>query len=270
MKAFILSLLLIQALSQDDPENTQKSVMDSQKCSEANSLGAQISPSTCHNIEKDFQATGNLKGQCCYINANLDPLYSHKFVYHEQWKEKLCQLYGLTTNCSEEELRKMLSGSSINTLCMHFTEFQKKWSLYSMALRTLDKKITYDCGEGETTMSTTDFYASSEEDKFSKDSADCMDQYTEKTCQKMGSKVLSDNSQCCWCETQYLNSAMSAANSQTCQGFEIAHFKDYFQNMKISYSIAQIQLLYSCNCVDKTGKQRKGSLNTSTGEIEIS
>ena len=43
MKAFILSLLLIQALSQDDPENTQKSVMDSQKCSEANSLGAQIS-----------------------------------------------------------------------------------------------------------------------------------------------------------------------------------------------------------------------------------
>jgi hypothetical protein len=250
-------------------EDAIKNMQDMQKCNAPNN-NAYVTPITtkiCTSITPTLEAGGDYKGECCKVTANTDPLFSFKASYHENWKQKVCETLGVSENTSEEELRKKLSYSVIKDQCTVLKEKSLLADLYSTALLTVDGKVSYDCGSGEKSFSASDFFPTNENEQMTKDILDCNVEYTEKNCGKRGTKLGSSNTQCCWCETTYLNPVLPSA--QTCMGYTNDKFKNSLNTMMTSFKSAGLNVEYKCSCTNKNGGSVRGSFSTVSGEVTV-
>lgn len=259
--------LFIDVFSLD--EDAIKNMEDMQKCNAPNS-NAYVTPittQTCTSITPTLEAGGDYKGECCKVTANTDPLFSFKVSYNENWKQKVCEMLGVSENTSEEDLRSKLSYSVIKDQCDVLKESSLVVDLYSKSLLTVDGKVSYDCGNGVNSFSSSDFFPTNEKEQRAKDIADCNVEYTEKNCGKRGTKLNSDAIQCCWCETTYLNPILPTA--KVCLGLSNEDFKSTLNNMMTSYKSAGLNIDYKCSCTNKNGGSVKGSFNTVSGEVIV-
>ena len=275
MKLFYILFCLINfnnifSLDNEQINNSQ----DYEKCNQAgNNNPFQITTNTCTSVTSSLEESGDDKGQCCKLTGDWDILLTYKSVYHENWKKMVCQMYGVSENISEEELRKLIAPNNPNTKCELLTYKSKLMSLYTSALSTIDGKISYDCGDGESTLYAKDVYPRDEKEEIAKDIADCNFQYTEKNCYKEGSKLTSSLTQCCWCETIFLSQELSNSNSQVCMGFRSDIFEQSLNTMLNamlnSYKNYNINLEYKCTCSNKNGNTMKGSFDTISGNVSV-
>jgi hypothetical protein len=234
-------------------EDAIKNMQDMQKCDAPNN-NAYVTPVTtkiCTSITPTLEAGGDYKGECCKVTAYNDPLFSFKVSFHENWKQKVCETLGVSENTSEEELRQKLSYTIIKDKCSVLKKKSLLADLYSTALLTVDKKVSYDCGTGEKTFSANDFFPINEEEQMVKDILDCNVEYTEKNCGKRGTKLDSSNTQCCWCETIYLNQIIP--NVQTCMGYSNDKFKNSLDTMMTTFKSTGLNVEYKCSCTNKNG-----------------
>lgn len=75
--------------------------------------------------------------------------------------------------------------------------------------------------------------------------------------------------QCCWCQTIYLNQAMSSANSNECMNYMKATFEQNLSFLYETYKTQGQNMVYSCSCSDPNGRNMQGKFDTSTGEISV-
>lgn len=264
-KIFILflSLLVLQVLSIDEDE--AKYYQDTMKCSQANSNPYAITTETCTRITPTLEAGGKFKGKCCKITANYDPLSNYKQAYHENWKKTVCQLYGVDENISDDELRKVVVSYMPKEKCSIILDSSLFSTLYTEAMLTIEEKINYNCGDGDKTFSSKNYYPRNDEERITKDILDCNNNninYIENTCYKQGNKLNTNKVQCCWCETTHLNQQFSAANSKVCQGYQIDNFKETLDTTKEKYKASGMNVRFKCKCSDKDGNMRTGSFDT--------
>ena len=223
-------------------------------------------------INPPLNSQGKYKGDCCRITANWDNLINFKAGYHEDWKNKVCQLYGVDPSISDDELREIVNSNQIKDKCQILLDSNKKTTLYSSALLTVDKKIQYNCGSGEETFYAKDFIPKDETEALAKDIMDCnngSENYIEKNCNKQGNKLSTKDALCCWCETTYLSELYSAANSQACTGRNINKFKETLTALKNAYASSNLQLKYECRCTNREGEVIKGSFDSSSDEVIV-
>ena len=266
--SFLICLILFTYVFSLD-EDAIKSMQDMEKCNAPNN-NAYVTPVTtkiCTSITPTLEAGGDYKGQCCKVTANTDPLYTFKASYHENWKQKVCEMFGLSENTSEEELRQKLSYSVIKDQCSVLKEKSLLADLYSTALSTVDGKASFDCGSGEKTFSASDFFPTNESEQRTKDILDCNYEYTEKNCGKRGTKLGSSDIQCCWCDTTYLNPVLP--NAQVCMGYANDNLKSTLNNMMTTYKSTGLNVEYKCSCTNKNGGTVKASFNTVSGEVTV-
>lgn len=88
-----------------------------------------------------------------------------------------------------------------------------------------------------------------------------------KNCGKRGTKLGSSNTQCCWCETTYLNPVLPSA--QTCMGYTNDKFKNSLNTMMTSFKSAGLNVEYKCSCTNKNGGSVRGSFSTVSGEVTV-
>jgi len=264
---FILCLIMfIDVFSLD--EDTIKNMQDIQKCNAPNNANVYpITTQSCTSITPTLEAGGEYKAECCKVTADRDILFSFKSGYHENWKQKACESLGVSENTSEEELRKMLSSTAIKDQCALLKKNSLAIDLYSISILTVDGKVSYDCGNGEKSFSSSDFFPTNENEQIAKDILDCNIEYTEKNCGKRGSKLNSDATQCCWCETTYLNPILPSA--QVCMGYKNDIFKSTLNNMMTTYKSTGLNVEYKCSCTNKNGGSVKGNFNTVSGEVTV-
>jgi len=260
-------ILFIDVFSLD--EDAIKNMQDMQKCKAPND-NAYVTPVTtkaCTSITPTLEAGGDYKGQCCKITANTDPLFTFKIGYNENWKKKVCEMFGLSESTSEDELRNKLSYTVIKDQCDVLKDNNLVVDLYSRALSTVDGKVSYDCGSGEKSFSASDFFPTNEKEQRAKDIVDCNVEFTEKNCGKRGTKLNTSSIQCCWCQTIYLNPVLP--NAQVCMGFANDDFKSTLNNMMTTYKSSGLNIEYKCSCTNKNGGTVKGSFNSVSGEVVI-
>lgn len=242
------------------------------KCDQPNYNPYQITAQKCAEITPYLSGTGMDKGQCCKITANWDPLLSFKTAYRENWKAMACQLYGIDPSISDDQLRQVVFANQPNEKCQIIRDNNKKIDLYSSALLTMDKKIVYNCGYGDETFYADYFVPYNDLEALAKDFADCNnmnENYIEKNCYKQGNKLLSDKTQCCWCETTYFTQILSGQNSKVCMGSNINMFAESLNNMKNAYIATGLQMKYSCRCTNKYGQVINGGFDTTTGQVFV-
>ena len=137
---------------------------------------SQLTASKCNEANPLLESKDFYKGQCCFVKTNLDPLYSLKQNYRENWKEAAISIYEVDENISDEDLLEVALSEEtegLNDQCRIILDNSKEVSLYEMALLAVNKTIKYDCGNGEKTFSARNFNPKNEKEEIDKDLADC-------------------------------------------------------------------------------------------------
>lgn len=264
-RIILFSLLILQTISLD--ENTIYS-QDVAKCNQPNYSG-QVTTKNCISITPSLASTGSFEGQCCRVTYTNDALLSYKKVFGENWKETLCQMYGLDTDLSESEIINILSLGYEQNICTHFTYTGMNIALYSLSLSAVDGDVSYNCGDGEQKFNSKTFVPSNENEKISKDMADCGYEFTEKNCYKRANKLITDDIQCCWCETTNLSDAAYGYSNQLCNGYSTNGLDNILQTTVELQKNAGIKTKMICSCLDKNGITTNVSTNTVTGEVIV-
>lgn len=266
LSILLFYFLIIYSTSQGFNYNINKE--EFKRCFDAGDKGV-ATIEKCTAITSTFKNEGENESQCCMVTYMIDPLEKYKFMFGENWKEEYMKHYGLDENQFEDELNRIYSSVSEVNMCFDLIKKYKNVELYSISLSSYEGKIKYNCGDGEETFEKNNFYPSNEEEKMNKDYIECGIEHEEKNCFKKSSKLLSDNTQCCWCEenTIYDNSSVISSSSEGCVGYPIQDFRNKLEvvlkeNKEKKYTM-------KCNCVNKTGKSVHASLNSINGQIEI-
>ena len=265
----LYAILFLEVFTNEDQAVYNQDFLE---CNKPNYKPSQITIQKCTEITPYLSGTGMYKAQCCKITANWDPLIPFKTAYQENWKTMACQLYGIDPSFSDDQLRKAVFANQPNERCEIIRDYNKRTALYSSALLTMDKKIVYNCGNGDETFYADYFVPNSDLEALDKDIADCNnmnENYIEKNCYKQGNKLLSDRTQCCWCETTYFNQNLSGKNSKVCMGSNIDMFEESLINMKNAYIPSGLQMKYVCRCTNKYGQVINGGFDTSTGQVIV-
>ena len=126
------------------------------------------------------------------------------------------KLYNLNEKQAEDKINRMYGSAREENMCHELIKNYENVELYQISLTLFDGKIKYNCGDGEKIFEKGKYNPLNEEEKMNKDFIDCDSEHLEQNCIKEASKLLSDNSQCCWCDemTEYENKGYSAALHQ--------------------------------------------------------
>lgn len=263
----LFCFILFSFVFSDD--DAAKSIQDTLKCNVPNSNPSTITTQSCTSITPTLEAGGIYKGKCCKIIQTPNYLNNYKMLFKENWRQMVCQMFGLSEDLSDEEINAKIGLNQKDIQCKVITDYSQLTTLYSFSLLTIDKKVIYDCGDGETTFYSNNFVPENEEQELGKDIIDCNVENFEKDCYKRAGKLSSSLSQCCWCETNYLNQEMAAANSEHCFGYRNDEFAETLNNLQNSYSSYNLKMEYICNCYDKDGNNVRGRFNTVTGDLNV-
>jgi hypothetical protein len=270
------TILILQVFSYNFHEGLDIFIEDNNKCSKLNVDFSQITASKCNEITPLLESKGFYKGECCKISGKWDPLYNLKKSYHENWKKMAIEIYEVDENISDDDLRAVVISEELeepDDICGIVLDNQREASLYEMALITMNKTIKYDCGSGEQTFNARNYYPKNEKEEIDKDLVDCNnmnENYNEKKCFKQGNKLLSDNTQCCWCEYN-LNPNLNMTRSQGCTGNRIDETKESFNKVKeMLLSIdPNANVKINCRCTNKKGEMINVKLDTVSDDIII-
>ena len=267
LKFLILFIFFIQVIPNlvdliekelDDP------FMD--KCTRSNDKHLYIETSAQCVERNAFLPKEDDGSKCCFYSGKLDPLFSYKKQYGENWKKIIAQNKGYDLNISEEEIRKNLTKESNS--CQYTMKGSNNTMLYGSSLTTIDGIIKYDCGEGQKIFNKTEFHPTSKEDILDKQLVDSyILPFTEKDCLKSGTKLSDDNYQLCWCERILLSS--EGINIKNCLPYRISTFQERLTKEMISYQKKNSTYENKCTCSNNKGKTTKGSFNSVTGEVKV-
>ena len=94
----------------------------------------------------------------------------------------------------------------------------------------INGEVKYDCGTGEVIFSAKDYKPTDEDELIDKDYIDCYTEFTEKSCNKRSMKLSSDDSQCCWCETIYLQGEEKEEYRKELEVLELVKLKNFYKN----------------------------------------
>ena len=259
----LFSLLFLQSNSQE--EGLVKD--DATKCMKANFLG-EVSTEACTEVTPTLESTGDYKGQCCKITFLNDPLLNFKKMFGDDWKAKVCEQFNLDEDITEDEIIEKFKGEQ--NMCNILTKIGKNVGLYNFALMSLGGEVKYDCGDGEETFNSKDFIPKTDFEKKGKDMADCGTASDEKSCNKKSSKLVTDEAQCCWCETTSIGDITPDFGFQNCMGLPTKEIEDYLKTTGGLYDEGMgMKTKMTCSCLDKNGKSTSILANSVTGEIII-
>ena len=176
----------------------------------------------------------------------------------------------LDENITEEELRnKYLLPKDMN-LCGIMVKSVSNLELYQLSSLSVDGSAKFDCGEGEKTFNSKEYYPTDKDEIFDKDMIDCELEFSEKNCNKRGMRLSSDNAQCCWCEKITLSPPeILIGSKKRCQGYRISDFKEFLTKDLNSKKEENKKIEYKCECYNNNGKIIKGSYNSVTGEVLV-
>ena len=207
--------------------------------------------------------------KCCFFSGKIDPLFSYKKEYGENWKKIIAEIKGYDLNISEEEIRKKLTENiKEKNKCNHIKKGLNNTILYGASLSTIDGIVKYDCGEGQKIFNKTEFHPTSKEDILDKQLIDSFVlSFTEKDCLKSGAKLSDDNIQMCWCEIIYLSS--EGNNNKLCVPYRISTFKEKLTEAMISDQKHNLKIENKCTCSNNKNKTIKSSYNSITGEVKV-
>lgn len=265
LRIILFNILVLQVISLDESTIYTQDVA---KCIQPNSLG-EITTEKCTSITPSLESTGSFKGQCCRVTYVNDASLSYKKLFGENWKEKVCQIYGLDTDLTENEIIDKLSLGYEQNTCTHFTDTGKNIALYSLSLSAVDGDINYNCGDGEQNFNYKTFVPTYDYEKISKDMADCGHEFDEKNCSKRASKLKTDDIQCCWCESTNLGDEANGYSIQLCNGYTTDGLEDILNNSVESQKKAGLKNKMTCSCLDRNGKTTNFLYNSITGEVIV-
>jgi len=263
INVILFSILFLQSISQE--EGLVKD--DVTKCMRVNFLG-EATTEACTAVTPTLESTGDYEGKCCKINFVNDPLLTYKRAFGDDWKAKICEQFELDEDLTEDEIREKLKIEQ--KICSILTKIGKNLALYNFALASLDGEVKYDCGDGEETFNSKDFIPKTDFEKKNKDMADCGVASDEKSCNKKSSKLVTDDAQCCWCETSSIGDLAQNFGLQNCMGLPIKEIEDYLKTTIGIYDEGMgMKTKMSCSCLDKKGKSTSILVNSATGEVII-
>ena len=208
------------------------------------------------------------KGKCCKISISVDT-YFYKRAYGENWEEMIKKEFGIEEDITEEEIRSKYLPPKNQETCFLLLDSLKGTSLYQMSLMDSNGKAKYDCGNGEEIFTAKDYHPTDEDELIDKESIDCYNEFTEKSCIKRSTKLSSDDNQCCWCEKVYLQGESIEENIKECQFYRISRMKELLQKQLKNDKGQDKNFEYKCDCYNRKGNKIKASYNTITGDILI-
>ena len=220
----------------------------------------------CLALNSNLNGTGDSESQCCRITAIDDPFRNMKQINKGLWKEKYMEILKINEAQLEEEIKKRYDSVSTMNACSALIKKNRKAELYGLSLMVNGNKITSNCGDTEETFDPKDFYPLTEKEKFYKDILDCRVQYGEKECIDKSYKLLSSNTQACWCEETFVF-VSSSSIGKGCYGYSIDNFKNELKKYMDDNSGSNGSLTMKCSCLNREGKHVNAFLNS--GEITI-
>ena len=242
-------------------------IMD--KCTRSNDKPLHIETSAQCVERNAFLPKEDDGSKCCFYSGKLDPLFSYKKQYGENWKKIIAQNKGYDLNISEEEIRKKLTEDiRERNDCQYIMKDLNNTILYASSLTTIDGIIKYDCGEGQKIFNKTEFHPTSKEDILDKQLIDSyVLSFTEKDCLKSGTKLTDENYQICWCEIILLSS--EGINKKNCLPYRISTFKERLTKEMNFAKKNNEKMENKCTCSNNKSKTTKGSYNSVTGEVKV-
>ena len=266
LKTILFSILILQSISTEEEDTLSK---DIQKCMQPVFTG-KVTTEACNEMTESLESTGDFEGKCCKMTLNIDALVGYKRMFGEDWKSKICEEFDLDEDLSEDEIREKLALKNEQNICSVITKIGKNVGLYTVSLQSIDGEVKYDCGDGEETFNSKDFVPTTDFEKTRKDMADCGVPSDEKSCSKKSGKLLTDDAQCCWCDTSSIGGDLTPAfSTQMCVGYPTVDLEDMLKGMVESNQDAGMKIKTECSCLDKKGKSTSILINSSTGEVII-
>jgi len=241
---------------------------DMEKC-ERVSRNQEATLERCIEITPTFKGPKRYESKCCMITSKIDPLERLKFAFGENWKQEFMKRQKLNEQQAEERINQIYDYAPETSICYDLIENYENAELYGISLPVFDGKLKYDCGDGEKIFDREKYNPSNEEEKMHKDHTDCSNQFEENYCLNKGSKLLSNNYQCCWCEEVFIYNEEENLESKTnnCEGYQIKELKNKLEEFVEEKKGKKITK--KCICSDKNGNHQKINLNTFNGKIEI-
>ena len=243
--------------------------LDVNKCTKSNDKPLIIETSAQCAERNAFLPKEDDGSKCCFFSAKIDPIFSYKKLYGENWKKIISLSKGYDLNISEEEIRKKLTENiKERNNCQYFMKDSNITLLYGASLNTIDGIVKYDCGEGQKIFNKAEFHPTSKEEILDKQMIDSFVlSFTEKDCLKRGTKLSDDNYQICWCENIFLSS--KEINNKNCFPYRISNFKERLTKEMIFAQKDNEKVEIKCTCSNNKSKTTKGSYNTVTGEVKV-
>ena len=239
------------------------------KCIKSNNKTLNIETSAQCVERNAFLSKEDDGSKCCFYSGKLDPLFSYKKQYGENWKKIIAEIKGYDLNISEEEIRKKLTEDiEEQKSCQYIMKVSNITLLYGPSLITIDGIVKYDCGEGQKIFNKTEFHPTSKEDILDKQLIDSyILSFTEKDCLKSGTKLSDENYQICWCEKIFLS--MEEINKKNCLPYRISTFKERLTKEMNFAKKNNEKMENKCTCSNNKSKTTKGSYSTVTGEVKV-
>jgi hypothetical protein len=268
-----LTFLIFQVISIQYKEGFDIYIQDNIKCSNAMDDPSKLTASKCNEATPLLESKGFYKGECCKIKATSDPLFSLKRNYKDNWKKMAISIYHVDENISEEDLREVAIAKESDgpiEMCEILLDNPRQAYLYEIALTKVNKTLKYDCGSGEKTFNARNFIPKTEKEEIEKDLVDCHnanENYSEKRCFKQGNKLLSDNTQCCWCEF----TEEGQTSPEGCMGTRIDQMKEFFTDYKkvlLSFDPKR-KAKITCRCANNKNEMINVKFDTVSDDMTI-
>lgn len=268
IKFFILFSLLIFYSTSFDFQNEELNY-DYEQCININKEESVPVTEECMEITPFFISKGEYESECCKLIIYEDPLERFKVFFGEDWKQNYMEFMGFNEEQLEKELERLYKSCPKKIGCTLLTKNFRNLVLYQNSFYSFNGTIIYDCGNGEKTFERSNYRPYDEEEKEFKDKFDCELQNKEKSCLNRAYKLLSDNSQCCWCEEEIIdNDIQVSANSERCYGHSVNEFKNELEKIMNKQKSSSI-LKLKCYCSNREGKKVNAIVNSATGSIII-
>ena len=263
-------LLIINSSSNSIFSIFEKNKEDKQKCDYAGRIGS-ATIEKCTAVTPTFKGPNSNESKCCFLTFKIDPFKTFKLYFGKNWKKQYMKLHNLNEKQAEDKINHTYGSAGETTMCMFLTKNFKNAGLYSItnSLPIFDGKIKYNCGEGEEIFDKEKYNPLNEEEKMNKDLVECLFEKEENSCINKASKLLSNNSQCCWCErmTIHDNKLYTDVSVSECVGFPIKEFRNELE--EIVKKKKEEKYSMKCTCSDKNGKHVKVNLDSFNDKIDI-
>ena len=260
-------LLIINSTSISIDSIFKNNNEDISKCEDVTKKTATLEK--CTAVTSTFQGPNRHESKCCFLSCKIDPFENFKLMFGKNWKQQFMKMYNLNEKQAEDTINRAYGSASEGHICADLIKNYENVELYQISLPVYDGKIKYNCGDGEEVFDRTKFSPSNEEEKMNIDYFDCRNQSGENNCLNKGSKLLSDNSQCCWCEEIFIYNEEENldASTKNCEGYRIKELRNNLEEFIEQRKGKKITK--KCTCSDKNGNNLKINLNTFNGQLEI-